>query len=126
MMKRFSEDHEWVEWDNGIATIGITAYAAEEMGDITFVELPEKGVVFAQGDSLCVVESVKAAADVFAPVGGTVAQVNQRLDESPGLINTSPEKEGWICRLVEVDESELDSLMTEEQYEQFLEEGAEE
>ena len=127
-MKRFSEEHEWVEVKDGVATVGISAYAAEEMGDITFVEMPELAVVLAQGDTMCVIESVKAAQDVFAPIGGTVAEVNQRLVNDPGLINQSPEKDGWICRLEEIDESELDGLMTDAQYEEFLasenEEGA--
>ena len=124
--KKFSEEHEWVEYKNGVATVGISAYAAEELGDITFVELPDKGVVFAQGDVMCVVESVKAASDVFAPVGGTVTEVNGRLEEDPGLINASPEKDGWFCKLEEVDEAELDGLMLEEQYDQFVAEEDEE
>ena len=119
-MKRFSEEHQWVEIKDGVATIGITAYAAEELGEITFIELPEVGTVFAQGDTLCVVESVKAASDVFAPVGGTVKEVNQRLDQEPGQINVSPERDGWLCRFEEVDESEMDALMTEAQYEEFI------
>ena len=118
-MKRFSEEHEWVEVENGVATVGITGYAAEELGDITFVELPERGVVLAQGEALCVIESVKTATDVFVPVGGTISQVNDKLEEEPEVINASPEREGWICKLEEVDEGELESLMTEEEYEAF-------
>ena len=125
-MRKYSEEHQWVEIKDGVATIGITAYAAEELGDITFIELPEKGTVFAQGDTLCVVESVKAASDVFAPVGGTVKEVNERLDKDPGLINASPEKDGWVCRFDEVDETELDGLMTEAQYEEFIASESEE
>lgn len=119
-MKRFSEEHEWVTIENGVATVGITAFAAEEMGDITFAELPEVGTVIAQGDSLCVIESVKAAQDVFAPIGGTICAVNAKLEEAPELINDSPERDGWICRLAEFDESELDGLMTEEDYELYV------
>lgn len=118
-MKRFSEEHEWVEVADGVAAVGITAYAAEELGEITFVELPEQGTVLGQGDSLCVVESVKAASDVFVPIGGTIMEVNGRLEEEPELVNASPEGEGWICKLTEVDEGELDSLMSEEEYEAF-------
>ncbi len=117
--KRFSEEHEWVQVENGVATVGITAYAAEELGELTFVELPEKGLVLGQGDALCVVESVKAASDVLVPIGGTVSDVNARLEEEPELINESPEAEGWLCRLSEVDEAELDSLMNEQEYEAF-------
>jgi len=119
-MKKFSEEHEWVEIEDGVATVGITAYAAEELGEITFVELPGKGVVLGQGDSLCVVESVKAASDVFVPIGGTIMEVNGRLEEEPELVNESPEGEGWICKLSEVDEGELENLMTEREYEAFV------
>ncbi len=117
--KRFSEDHEWVRVKGGIAIIGITSYAAEEMGDITFVELPDVGITVAQGDTLGVVESVKTAADVYSPVGGIVSEVNDKLTDDPGLVNDSPEQQGWICKLVEFDESDLESLMTEEEYEEF-------
>ncbi|OGV75402.1 MAG: glycine cleavage system protein H [Lentisphaerae bacterium RIFOXYB12_FULL_65_16] len=118
-MKKYSEEHEWVKLQNGIATVGITAYAAAELGDITFVELPEKGKTFAQGEAMCVVESVKAASDVFIPVGGRVAEVNPRLEDTPELINASAEKDGWICKLTDVNEKELEGLMTEEQYKAF-------
>jgi glycine cleavage system H protein len=118
-MKRYSEDHQWVEVRKGTAAVGITAFAAEELGEITFIELPEIGTVVTQGDSLCIVESVKAASDVFAPISGTVAEVNQQLDENPALINDSPERDGWVCRLKEIDESELDELMSESEYEAF-------
>ena len=119
-MQRYSEEHQWVETDKGVATVGITAYAAEELGDITFVELPEVGIVLTQSEPLCVVESVKAASDVFAPIGGTIAAVNDRLEENPALINASPERDGWICRLKEFDPSEMVEMMTEEEYEAFL------
>ena len=118
-MKRFSEDHVWVEMADGKATIGITAFAAEELGEITFVELPDMDVVFAQGDALCVIESVKAAADISAPIGGTVTAVNGRLVQEPAVINDSPEKDGWICTLDEVEEAELESLMVEDEYDAF-------
>lgn len=125
-MKRFSEDHQWVEIDDGIAVIGITAYAAEELGDITFVELPEVGAVLSPGDALCVVESAKAASDVFVPIGGTVRDVNAALESEPALINASAERDGWICTLEDVDLGELDSLMDEDEYETFVESGGEE
>jgi len=119
-MKKYSEDHQWVEVKKGVATVGITPYAAEELGEVSFVELPEEGTVVTQGDPLCVVESVKAASDVFAPISGTVAEVNQALDETPAMINDSPERDGWICRLKEIDESELSELMTEAEYEHYV------
>ena len=118
-MKRFSEEHEWVELVDGVGTIGITAYAAAELGDITFIELPEIGVVLGQGEVLCVVESVKAASDVFVPIGGTIVQVNGRLEEEPELLNESAENEAWICKLNEVDATEMEGLMTEAEYETF-------
>lgn len=121
-MKRFSEDHLWLEYTDGIATIGVTVHAAEELGVVCFVELPEIGSVLSQGDPFCVVESDKAASDVFCPVGGTVTEVNDRLEESPGVVNDSAEGDGWLCRLGEVDETEIEGLMTEETYERFLEE----
>jgi glycine cleavage system H protein len=119
-MKRYSEEHQWVEVRGGKARVGITAYAAEELGDISFVELPDVGLVLAQGEPLCVVESVKAASDVFAPVGGTVSAVNERLEDEPELVSASPEKEGWICELNELDEADLENLMDEIEYEEFL------
>lgn len=120
-MKRFSEDHLWLEYEGEVTTVGITAHAAEELGEVCFVELPEIGAVLAQGDAFCVVESDKAASDVFCPVDGTVTEVNERLEENPGLVNDSAEGEGWLCRLGEVDEAELDGLLTEVAYERFLE-----
>lgn len=119
-MKRYSEEHEWVEVVDGVATVGISAYAAEELGDITFVELPDVGLVVGQGDALCVVESVKAASDVFSPIGGTVQAVNLALEEDPGIVNASADRDGWICKLTEVEESDLDNLMTEEEYEELV------
>jgi len=119
-MKRFSEEHQWVEYDGRQATIGITAYAAEELGEITFVELPEPGVVVSQGEALCVVESTKAASDVFAPVGGMVVAVNGLLEKTPALVNDSPETKAWICRLEEVDEADFENLMTEARYDSQL------
>ncbi len=121
-MKRFTEEHEWVEWDlkARTATVGITTHAAKELGDITFVELPELETRFAQGDPFAVVESVKAAADIFAPCGGVVAEVNRDLDEKPEIINASPEHDGWICKLKEITLSDLEGLMTEDEYEEFL------
>jgi len=122
-MRWFSEEHEWVTIQKGVATVGITPYAAEELGDVTFVELPEVGLTVAQGESLGVVESVKAASDVFSPIGGTVVEVNLALEEEPALLNASPDGDGWICKLGEIDESELESLMGEEEYDQFVAEG---
>lgn len=118
-MKYFSEEHEWVELHEGVATVGISAFAAEELGDVTFVELPDVGTGFSQGQSMLVIESVKAASDVFAPVSGRVASVNTVLTDRPELVNESPEEEGWLVRLEDVDESELENLMGPEDYATF-------
>ncbi len=118
-MKRFTEEHEWVKIDGNVATVGITDYAQNTLGDITFVDLPKVGKTVKKGDTLCVVESVKAASDVFAPLGGTVATVNARLSDAPETVNRSPENDGWICTLTGFDAAELESLMTAEQYAAF-------
>lgn len=119
-MKRFSEDHVWAEVENDTATVGITAYAAEELGEITFIEVPEVDTVLTESEPLCVVESSKAASDVFAPIGGSIVEVNARLDKSPDLLNSSPEQEGWICRISEFDAKDVENLMTEEEYEAYV------
>ena len=120
-MRYFSEEHQWVELDDsGVGTIGITSYAIDELGNITFVELPTPGAALTQGEVMCVVESAKAASDVLAPVSGTVSEVNAELDAKPEILNASPEAQGWICRIEDVDTEELDSLMTESRYETFL------
>ncbi|MCF7853958.1 MAG: glycine cleavage system protein GcvH [Candidatus Pacebacteria bacterium] len=119
-MKRFSEEHLWVDVHKNEATIGITAYAAEELGEITFIELPDVGFVLTQGETLCVVESVKAASDIVAPLSGSVAAVNEKLENEPGLLNSAPEAEGWICRVEEIERQEVDGMMREEEYEAFI------
>ncbi len=119
-MKYYSKEHEWVRIDGDDAYIGITAFAAKELGDITYVELPREGSDIIVGDSLGVVESVKAASDVYSPVSGTVLAVNKNLDDDPGIINRSPEERGWICKLENTDLAELDDLMEEEDYQKYL------
>jgi glycine cleavage system H protein len=119
-MKYYSEDHEWIEIEGEEATIGISEYAAEELGDITYVELPVEEDDVIVGDSLGVIESVKAASDVYSPITGTIIEVNSDLEENPGLINESAEKSGWICRLNNIDVSELDDLMNPDAYAKYL------
>lgn len=119
-MKRYTKDHEWVEIDGHEAVVGISEHAAEELGDITYVELPAEQSEIAAGDSLGVIESVKAASDVYSPVGGTVVAVNSRLEESPELVNASAEDEGWICRIARFAESDLDKLMDADAYAKFI------
>jgi glycine cleavage system H protein len=117
---RFSRDHEWIDADGDVATIGITAYAAEQLGDVVFVELPEVGKSVKAGDPLAVVESVKAASDVYAPVSGQVTAVNADLPGAPETVNAMPEKDGWFAKVKLADPAELDALMDRPAYEQFL------
>ena len=116
----YTEEHEWVRVADGTATVGITDYAQDQLGDITYVELPAAGAQLAQGDEFAVIESVKAASDIYAPVGGTVDTVNTALDDAPEAINRDPYGEGWICTLVNVDARELERLMDAEQYTAFV------
>jgi glycine cleavage system H protein len=119
-MRYDSEDHVWVRLDDGIATLGISRHAAAELGELTFVELPRPGTRLARGDALCVVESVKTAADVPCPLGGTVCAANTLLEDQPALVNSSPEDDGWICRLTDIAPADLTRLLTAPQYEAFL------
>jgi glycine cleavage system H protein len=116
----FTRDHEWVKVEGDEATVGISDHAQEALGDITFVELPKVGKVVKARDSLLVVESVKAASDVYAPVAGTVSAVNGKLASAPELINQSASGEGWICKLKPFDSATLGTLMTATEYEAFL------
>ena len=117
---RFTKDHEWVEADGDVATIGVTAYAAEQLGDVVFVELPDVGKTVKAGDALAVVESVKAASDVYAPISGEVVAVNTALPDTPETVNAEPEKDGWFAKLKLANPAELDQLMDRHAYEQFL------
>jgi glycine cleavage system H protein len=112
----FTEDHEWLRVDGGVATIGITDYAQEQLGDLVFVELPEAGKTLAKGDTAVVVESVKAASDVYAPVDGDVTEVNEALTSDPALINSAATGDGWLWKMKLADESQLEGLMDEAAY----------
>lgn len=120
MARYFTEEHEWIEVDGDSATIGITDYAQEQLGDIVFVELPEKGATLEKGGEAGVVESVKAASDVYSPVSGEVTEANAALGDEPSLVNSSPEEEGWFYRMTLSDRSELDGLMDAEAYKAFV------
>jgi len=120
MSRYFSEEHEWVDVDGDIATVGITDFAQGQLGDIVFVELPVEGATFEKGDDAAVVESVKAASDVYAPVSGEVVEVNGELEGEPALVNSDAEEEGWFFKLRLTDPSELDGLMNESAYEKFV------
>jgi glycine cleavage system H protein len=119
---KYSENHEWVRDDGGMYVVGITEYAAEQLGDITYVELPQVGEGFAQDDEAATVESVKAASEVYSPVGGTVVAINEALDEHPELINKGPYEQGWMFKLEDVDVAEFHSLMDAAAYDKFLKE----
>jgi|TARA_R110000822_G_scaffold124143_1_gene258676 glycine cleavage system H protein len=120
MSRYFTDEHEWVEVEGDTATVGITDYAQEQLGDIVFVEVPEVGTELEQGDDAAVVESVKAASDVYAAVSGEVIEVNEALEEEPGLVNSSAEEDGWFFRLTLSDKEELDDLMDEKAYKAFV------
>ena len=117
---RFSKDHEWVNLEGEVATVGITAYAADQLGDIVFVELPTVGKTVKAGDGLAVVESVKAASDVFSPVAGEVTAANAGLADNPETVNDSPEAGGWFVKIKVANPAEIDSLMDRDAYEAFL------
>ena len=118
---RFTKDHEWVEVEGGVATIGITAYAAEQLGDVVFVETPTVGKTVKLGEGLAVVESVKAASDVFAPVRGEVVAANDGLSDTPETVNQAPESDGWFAKVKLANPAEVDALMDRAAYEAFLE-----
>ena len=120
MTMRFTKDHEWVDLVGDVATIGITAYAAEQLGDVVFVELPDAGKVIAAGEPMAVVESVKAASDVFAPISGEITAVNTGLGENPQTVNDQPEHLGWFVKIRAADPHAVDALMDRDAYEVFL------
>lgn len=114
---KYTSDHEWIRLgDDGIATVGVTDYAQECLGDVTFVELPSPGSSYKKGDTFGVVESVKAASDLYMPTGAEIIESNSALEESPELINQDPYGEGWIARVRLADPGELDQLMNSDQY----------
>lgn len=119
MSRYFTEDHEWIEVDGDTATVGITDYAQGQLGDIVFVEVPDAGRSLDKGGEAAVVESVKAASDVYSPVSGTVTEGNPALEEDPALVNTAPEGDGWFFKLTISDAGELDGLMDEAAYKAF-------
>ncbi len=115
----YAKTHEWVSLNDGIATVGISDFAQSQLSDLTFVELPEVGTEFSAGDEAAVVESVKAAADVYAPVAGEVVEVNEKLEDEPELINKDAFGEGWLFKLKMVDEADVDNMMDADSYEEL-------
>ena len=116
----FSNDHEWIEVVDGIGTVGISAFAQEQLGDVVYVEMPEIGSSFDPGDELGVIESVKAASEIYAPVSGEVVEVNDDLMDDPSQVNADPYGQGWIVRIQLSNASQLDALMDEDSYASFI------
>ena len=121
MPRYYTDEHEWIDVEDDVATVGITDYAQGQLGDIVFVELPEIGAMIEQGKDAAVVESVKAASDVYAPITGEITEVNPALEEDPALVNSAPEDEGWFFKMTIADPGELDGLMDEASYKEFVE-----
>ncbi|MEM6474634.1 MAG: glycine cleavage system protein GcvH [Pseudomonadota bacterium] len=121
MPRYFTDEHEWIDVEDDTATVGITDYAQEQLGDIVFVELPAVGTQLDKGGDAAVVESVKAASDVYAPISGEVTEGNPTLEDEPALVNTSPEEDGWFFRMTVGDASELEGLMDGAAYKEFVE-----
>lgn len=119
---KYTSDHEYVRVDGDVATVGITKYAQEQLGDVVFVELPQSGKSFSKGDEAAVVESVKAAAEVYAPITGEVVETNGDLEGSPGMVNEDPEGGAWFIKMKIADKSELDDMMDADAYAKFVEE----
>lgn len=119
MTVKYTEDHEWVSVEGDTATVGITSYAAEQLGDVVFVELPDVGASFEKGDDMAVVESVKAASDVYAPVSGDVIEANTKLSDAPETVNEAPDSDGWFAKIKLSNPSEFDSLMDDAAYKAF-------
>lgn len=118
---KFTEEHEWLDLgDDGVVTIGITAHAAEQLGDVVFVELPEVGSEVTKDDEIVVIESVKAASDILAPLDGEIVEVNEAIVEEPGKVNDDPEGEAWFFKLKVADLSPMDDYMDEKAYKDFI------
>jgi len=120
-MLKYTPDHEWLLIENDSATVGITQFAQEQLGDLVFVELPKPGAVLQAGGVAAVVESVKAASEVYAPVGGEVVEVNQRVADDPTLVNSDPTGNGWLFKMRLADKSQVDKLMDEPAYAALIE-----
>ncbi len=118
---KYTEDHEWIRVEGDVGTVGITDYAQGQLGDIVFVELPDVGKELDQGDEACVIDSVKAAAEVYAPVGGEIVETNDSVTDKPGVVNEDAMGEGWFFKIKIADPAELDDLMDEEAYKAFVE-----
>lgn len=117
---KYTEEHEWLLDEDGIVTVGITAHAAEQLGDIVFVELPEIGAQVAKDDEIVVIESVKAASDILAPIDGEIVEINEAIVDEPGKVNEDPQGEGWFFRIKPSDTGQMDDYMDEIAYKSFI------
>jgi glycine cleavage system H protein len=118
---KFTKNHEWANLEGDNATIGISAYAAEQLGDVVYVELPEVGDSIKKGDSIGTIESVKTVSDLYAPVSGEVVELNEEIEDNPGLVNEDAQKGGWLLKVKVSDKGELDDLLNEEDYKKICE-----
>lgn len=121
---KYTKDHEWVRLEGGVATVGITDHAQTALGDVVFVDLPEAGRDVAAGDQVAVVESVKAASDVYAPIGGRIVESNAALVDDPSMVNSAPTGDGWFFRMEPADPAEIDELMDADAYQAFVDSQA--
>ena len=117
---KFTEEHEWLRAEGDLIVVGITEYAAEQLGDVVFVELPETETQVAKGDEVCVIESVKAASDIVAPIEGEIVAINEALADNPGLVNEDPQGDGWFFKMKIDDSGVLDAFMDEDEYKDFI------
>mgnify|MGYP001243842021 CR=1 FL=1 len=118
--KKYTEDHEWVSLQDQIATVGISNHAQESLGDIVFIDLPPTGKVVKEKEEICVIESVKAASDIYSPIDGEIIEVNENLSNDASIINKDPENSGWIFKIKIINTKQFENLMTEQQYTDFL------
>ncbi len=118
--RKFSKNHEWVVIVDELATVGISDFAQKQLGDIVSVELPKSGDKFKQNDTIAIVDSIKASSDIYCPIGGVIEKINEELVDHPELINQSPYDSGWIVKIKPEDKNQVDSLMSQEQYEKFV------
>ena len=119
---KFTKEHEWVKINNGSAIIGISDFAQEQLGDIVSIELPKAGGIFKQGQTIAIIDSVKASSDIYAPISGEITEVNEELIEKPEIINQSPYDLGWIAKIKPSDMEEFETLMTKEKYDRYISE----
>ena len=118
--RKFSKNHEWIVIVDELATVGISDFAQKQLGDIVSVELPKSGDQFKQNDTIAIVDSIKASSDIYCPIGGVIEKINEELVDHPELINQSPYDSGWIVKIKPEDKNQVDSLMSQEQYEKFV------